>query len=115
MYTVALAVRTPPQFVLFFDVSKEVMTERIIERGKTSGRSDDNMAALIKRFDTYVNTSYPVIEYFQGRGLVERVDAAGSKNAVYDTAKKLFTPPKFVYVVSDSHSATPANTAKLCL
>ena len=96
------AVRTPPQFVLFFDVSKEVMTERIIERGKTSGRSDDNMAALIKRFDTFVNTSYPVIEYFQGRGLVERVDAAGNRDAVYKAAKKLFTPPKFVYVVRDA-------------
>ena len=84
------AVRTPPQFVLFFDVSKEVMTDRIIERGKTSGRSDDNMAALIKRFDTFVNTSYPVIEYFQGRGLVERVDAAGSIDDVFATAKSKF-------------------------
>jgi hypothetical protein len=28
----------PPMFALFFDVSKEAMTARILERGKTSGK-----------------------------------------------------------------------------
>jgi adenylate kinase family enzyme len=42
------------QCVLFFDVEMEVMRERIIERGETSGRSDDNAEeALVKRFGTY--------------------------------------------------------------
>ena len=36
-------------FALFFDVSKEAMTARIMARGKTSGRSDDNMEALVRR------------------------------------------------------------------
>ena len=92
------AVRTEPKFVLFFDVSKEVMTDRIIERGRTSGRSDDNMEALIKRFDTYQNTSFPVIEHFKQRKLVERVDAAGAKDAVYKAAKDLFVNPKISFL-----------------
>jgi UMP-CMP kinase len=35
--------------VLFFDCPEEALTERIIERGKTSGRDDDNAEAMIKR------------------------------------------------------------------
>ena len=98
------AVRASPKFVLFFDVSREVMTDRIIERGRTSGRSDDNMEALMKRFDTYQNTSYPVIEYFKKRGLVERVDAAPAVDVVYKKARSLFISPKFVRCCPSSNA-----------
>ena len=37
-------------FVLFFSTTEEVMLQRIMERGKTSGRSDDNVESLKKRF-----------------------------------------------------------------
>ena len=79
--------RAKPKFVLFFDVSKELMTSRIIERGKTSGRSDDNMASLLKRFDTY-QTSFPVIEKYIAVGMVPRVDAAGWQRRVWNECSK---------------------------
>ena len=86
-----------PMFVLFFDVSKEAMTIRIMERGKTSGRSDDNMEALVKRFDTYVNDSFPVIEYLDSLGLVRKINAEPAIDVVYGNARKLFLPKKFVF------------------
>ena len=82
-----------PQFVLFFDVSKEAMTARIVERGKTSGRADDNLEALVKRFDTYQNQSFPVIENFKSLGLVRKVNAEAGIDDVYAEARKLFLPP----------------------
>jgi adenylate kinase family enzyme len=36
--------------VLFFDADEAVMTDRILKRSATSGRSDDNAEALKKRF-----------------------------------------------------------------
>jgi adenylate kinase family enzyme len=39
--------------VLFFSCTEEVMTERLMERGKTSGREDDNKESIIKRFSKY--------------------------------------------------------------
>ena len=36
--------------VLFFDTEEEVMLERLLERGKTSGRADDNTESIMKRF-----------------------------------------------------------------
>ena len=38
-----------PELVLFFDCPEDVMVERLLERGKTSGRSDDNEATIRKR------------------------------------------------------------------
>ena len=35
--------------VLFFDCPAEVMEQRLTERGKTSGRSDDNAETIRKR------------------------------------------------------------------
>ena len=39
--------------VLHFDVSEEEMCNRIMERGKTSGRVDDNRESLLKRLDNF--------------------------------------------------------------
>ncbi|CAJ1462118.1 unnamed protein product [Effrenium voratum] len=41
------------QFALFFDCSEAVMEARIMERGKTSGRADDNAEAVRKRLATF--------------------------------------------------------------
>ena len=48
------------------------MTERIMNRGKTSGRSDDNPEALLTRFKTHNETSKPVIELFDQKGMVKQ-------------------------------------------
>lgn len=37
------------QFVLFFDCPEDVMEARLLERGKTSGRTDDNIESIKKR------------------------------------------------------------------
>jgi UMP-CMP kinase len=36
-------------FTLFFDCPEDVMEARLLERGKTSGRSDDNIETIKKR------------------------------------------------------------------
>lgn len=39
--------------VLFFSTTEEVMLERLLVRGKTSGREDDNVESIKKRFSVY--------------------------------------------------------------
>ncbi len=36
--------------MLFFDCPPDVMEQRLMERGKTSGRSDDNEETIRKRY-----------------------------------------------------------------
>jgi adenylate kinase len=54
----------PAELVLYFDCPEPVMEERLLGRGKTSGRSDDNADTIKKRFHTFTQSSMPVIEYF---------------------------------------------------
>lgn len=60
-------------FVFFFDTTEEVMLERLLERGKTSGREDDNVESITKRFRTFVDTSMPVVEKYRAEGKVVTV------------------------------------------
>lgn len=60
--------------VLVFDCPLEVLEERILKRASTSGRSDDNIESLRKRFTTFQEETCEVIKFFQERQAVERID-----------------------------------------
>lgn len=49
------------------------MLKRLLKRGETSGRSDDNIESIRKRFKTFQETSYPVIEAYAKEGKVYTV------------------------------------------
>lgn len=78
----------PSAFTLFFEVAESVLQDRLINRGKTSGRSDDNIDSIKKRFKTFLETSMPVVEYFEEKGKVERVDGTKGPEEVYREAVK---------------------------
>lgn len=62
-------------FVLYFECPEEVMLERLLKRGETSGRVDDNLESIRKRFTTFRDTSFPVIEHYEKLGKVRQVCA----------------------------------------
>ena len=78
--------------VLFFDAPEAAMKERIMERPKTSGRSNDNLEVLEKRFATFRNESLPVVDYYQAQGKVKAVNSSGSIEEVTSRALALFAP-----------------------
>lgn len=65
------------------------MVERVMGRAKTSGRADDNVESLKKRFVTFRETSMPVVEYYKEKGLAVVVDASPSTDVVYAEVKKV--------------------------
>ena len=56
--------------ILYFEVKDETMTERLINRGKTSGRVDDNLETIKKRLDTFHKHSKPVIEAYSEKAAI---------------------------------------------
>ena len=48
-------------------VSDETMKSRIMHRGETSGRSDDNEATVMKRIDTFHANNQPVVDFYKKR------------------------------------------------
>mmetsp|Transcript_22512 Transcript_22512/g.20444 ORF Transcript_22512/g.20444 Transcript_22512/m.20444 type:complete len:234 (-) Transcript_22512:99-800(-) len=71
------------QFLLFLDCPQEIMKDRLLERGKTSGRNDDNIESIIKRFNTYENSTRPIIEFFRNAGKIREVDSNRDIELVY--------------------------------
>ena len=72
-----------PSMVLFLDCPEMVLQERLLSRGKTSGRVDDNFEVIHKRFETFTETTMPVIEHFRAKGRVVQIDATKDAEAVY--------------------------------
>ena len=73
----------PSQCTLFLDCPEDEMRKRLLNRGKTSGRSDDNEESIVKRFHTFVETSMPVVDHFSEQGKVVKVSAVGDEGEVY--------------------------------
>lgn len=78
----------PSSFTLFFDCPEDVMQARLLQRGKTSGRADDNAESIAKRFRTFVDTSMPVVNHFEQLGKVVRVEAVGTPDEVYQVVQE---------------------------
>lgn len=56
-----------------FECSEDVMVERLLERGKTSGRVDDNEETIRMRFNTFQRSTLPVIEHYQHQERLRKV------------------------------------------
>jgi UMP-CMP kinase len=80
------------QFVLNLDCPEAVMEQRLLARGETSGRSDDNLDAIRKRFATHVESTLPVVEHFKKSGKVVMIDSGRDAEAVYADVRRAIAP-----------------------
>lgn len=72
--------------VLALQVSEEELLNRLLNRGKTSGRSDDVNAEIIKaRIREYENKTAPVADYYQEAGKVRKVKGEGSIDNIFQS------------------------------
>ena len=60
----------------------------MIERGKTSGRSDDNEESIAKRLTVFNEQTRPVIDYYASLGKLMRIDANRDIQAITADAEK---------------------------
>jgi len=54
----------PCSQILYFELSNETMTKRLLKRAETSGRADDNMETIKKRLNTFRTHSEPVVDAY---------------------------------------------------
>ncbi|KAL1915731.1 uncharacterized protein VTP21DRAFT_6490 [Calcarisporiella thermophila] len=80
----------PSKFVLYFECPEEIMLERLLKRGETSGRVDDNIESIKKRFRTFRETSFPVITHYEQKGKVHTVSCRNTPEDVYSEVREIF-------------------------
>mmetsp|Transcript_18391 Transcript_18391/g.22513 ORF Transcript_18391/g.22513 Transcript_18391/m.22513 type:complete len:247 (-) Transcript_18391:162-902(-) len=78
------------EFVLFLHCPEDVMTTRLMERGKTSGRNDDNIETIRKRFKTFRETSMPIVDMFEKKNMLKTIIADKNVQDVYTQVEALF-------------------------
>lgn len=79
------------QCVIVFDCTEQVCIERCLKRGAAgSGRTDDNLESLKKRFNTFYNDSLPIIDFYNEKNLVRKIDGTGAPDVVFESVKNVF-------------------------
>ena len=63
-------------FIFFLNVNKDVIVKRIEKRKIIENRTDDNSDIIIKRYDTYMETTKPVLEFYSKKPNFYEIDGS---------------------------------------
>ncbi len=76
--------------VIVFEADRGELIKRILNRGETSGRSDDTEESVSVRLEVYENDTAPLIEYYETKNLVTKINAVGEVENIYNLILKEF-------------------------
>lgn len=69
--------------VIGLETDDDELTDRLIKRGKDSGRSDDTPETIRKRLEVYHNQTSPLRDYYNGQGKYRRVEGKGHPDDIF--------------------------------
>ena len=61
-------------FIFFLNVSKDIIIQRIEKRKIIEKRSDDDLDTILKRYETYMETTRPVLDYYSSKTNFNEID-----------------------------------------
>jgi adenylate kinase len=74
----------PLTAVIELGVAREVSIERLAERARAQGRTDDTEEVIANRLAIYERETAPILDVYRERGLVDTIDGVGSLETVTD-------------------------------
>lgn len=70
--------------MLSLEVPQNILLERLLQRGKTSGRSDDKEDVILNRFKEYEEKTAPVAEFYKQAGLYTPIVGTGTLVEIFE-------------------------------
>lgn len=64
-------------------VPEDELMARLLNRGKLTGRSDDNEETIKKRLEVYHNQTSPLIEWYEAEGIHHHVEGLGTVDEIF--------------------------------
>ena len=61
-------------FIFFLNVSKNIIIQRIEKRKIIEKRSDDDLDTILRRYETYMETTRPVLDYYSSKTNFNEID-----------------------------------------
>jgi adenylate kinase len=75
--------------MISLEVPREELVKRLLNRGKETGRSDDNLETINNRIDVYNRQTIPVTYYYGKMRKHAAVDGTGSVDAIFKRIVKI--------------------------
>jgi len=73
-----LKLNTSLTCLISLNVPEEESVKRLMNRGKTSGRSDDNEVVIRNRLKEYYGKTLPVLQFYKDKGIMHEIDGIGT-------------------------------------
>lgn len=70
--------------VVGLEVPEEELVERMLERGRQTGRADDTLETIKNRLDVYHNQTMPLRDYYTGNGKYLKINGHGSIDDIFE-------------------------------
>ena len=75
--------------MLYVDASDESMKKRLLHRGQSSGRVDDNEETIKNRLKTFHDVTEPVIDHYNKQNKLKKVDAERTPDVIFKDIAKI--------------------------
>ena len=77
-------------FIFFLNVDKETIITRIKKRKVLEKRSDDDLDTILKRYDTYMKTTKPVLDFYTKNSNFYEIDGSQKIDQITNKISSFF-------------------------
>ena len=78
-------------FILFLNVNKDTIIKRIKKRKILEKRSDDDLNTILKRYDTYMETTRPVLDFYSKNPNFYEIDGSEKIDEISSKIEQIIT------------------------
>ncbi len=78
--------------VIMLEVPEDELVRRLVQRGAEQGRSDDTEDVIRNRLAVYEENTAPLVEFYETRGILLRVDGTGTVDEVTERIEAGLAP-----------------------
>ncbi len=78
-------------FIFFLNVNKDTIIKRIEKRKILEQRSDDDLNTILKRYDTYMETTRPVLDFYSKNRNFYEIDGSEKIEVISSKIEQIIT------------------------
>ena len=78
-------------FIFFLNVNKDTIVKRIERRKILEKRADDDLKTILKRYDTYMETTRPVLDFYSSRSYFYEIDGSEKIEVISSKIEQIIT------------------------
>jgi len=78
-------------FIFFLNVNKDTIIKRIEKRKILEERSDDDLSTILKRYDTYMETTKPVLDFYSKNPNFYEIDGSEKIEVISSKIEQIIT------------------------